>query len=232
MVRFVVSGIRSISMSFGFDSEMKRRFMRSLAECPIDKWIRRYACSVFWELAIPTTSYSLTVHSVPTPNLVGPPGLAFGSLDIGMRFHVSPPSQQQAGCLLLDVWFKCPPKQEEKLVWYPLASETFYELLLSGLATITDPSIYDQFAEGFLLWSPLLFAHINAKKMPWLDISGLSCIESLQTNEYFQSPAEFSEAQRIGDLDKIAKDWLSRLLSDSGCIDYETIIQNMRHPDF
>ena len=155
-----------------------------------------------------------------------------GALDIAMRFHVSLPARQEMGSILLDVWLKELPKQAGEPAWYPLWLEMFYELLLTGLATITDPGISEQSLEGFFLPPAFLFTHINAKKAPWLDLSNLQCIGSLRILEFFQSQIESSQAQRLTELDKTTKEWLSTLLSNAGCMDYETMIQRMELPRF
>jgi hypothetical protein len=149
-----------------------------------------------------------------------------------MRFHVSLPTRQEMGNTLLDVWVKELPRQKGEPAWYPLALEVLYELLLAGLTTITDPGISEQSLEGFSLSPSVVFTHINAKKSPWLDLNNLQCIGSLRTLESFQSQIESSQAQRITELDKTTKQWLSTLLSNSGCMDYEIMIQRMDLPGF
>lgn len=230
MVRFALSGIRSTLT--GLNSTTKKRIISSLTQCPINKWISHYARPVVWEFTMPTTSYFVTMRSRPKHALPDFPGLAFGSLDIAMRFHASLTARQEMGGILLDIWFKELPKQKGEPSWYPLALEMFYELLVTGLATITDPGISEQSLEGFSLSPSFLFAHINAKKAPWLDLSTLQCIGTVRTLESFQAQTDFSLAQRIMELDKTTKDWLSTLLSNSGCMDYESKIQNIGLPGF
>jgi hypothetical protein len=230
MIRFAQSGIRSTSITL--NSTLKKQIRNSLAQCPINKWVSHYTRPIFWNFARPTTSYMLTLGSQPTHDMPDFPGLAFGSLDIGMRFHISLPSRQQAGGVLLDIWFRELPQRKTNPTWYPLALDVFYELLLTGLATITDSSISEELLEGFSLSTAFLFTHISARKAPWLDLSGLQCIETVRTLELFQTQADFSQAERIKELDKTAKDWLSTLLSNAGCMDFEVMIQKMHPPDF
>lgn len=230
MVRFALSGIRSTLT--GFNSTRKKQILSSLAQCPINKWISHYTRPVVWGFTVPTTSYFVTMRSQPIHTLPDFPGLALGALDIATRFHVSLPARQETGSILLDVWLKELPKQAGQPAWYPLGLEMFYELLLTGLATITDPGISEQSLEGFSLSPSFVFTHINAKKAPWLDLSSLQCIGSLRTLESFQSQIEASQAQRIMELDRTTKDWLSTLLSNSGCMDYESRIQNIGLPGF
>ena len=230
MIRFVLTGIGARSLSF--NSTMKNQVLDALKQCPVEKWVRSFTRPVSWRFVSPMYSNMLTLLNPASKDWGELPGRAMPNLAIGARLHISLPGLQKFGVVLLDIWIKDLPKQESAPAWYPLQLDVFYELLLTGLRTVTDPGLRQQLPEGFLLWSRQLSVHVAAKKTPWLYLSGLSCVEPMRAFENFQAEAEFSESQRFTELDRIAKDGLCTLLTNSGCMDHEAQIQSMKSPIF
>jgi hypothetical protein len=227
LIRFVMTGYGTTSLVF--DSTTKKQVLDYLAHSPVDKWIQKNSRPVVWDWATPMDSHNLTIRCPAAEGYGGQPG-PMPNLAIGSRLLVALPGLQQSGIILLDIWLKKQQKQSDKPDWYPLAVSTFYQLLLTGLATVTDPSLSQQLPLGFLLWEPYLYVHISAKSMPWLNLSDVRCFGSPRADDSFELKPEWSESKRMADLDSMVKDKLCRLLSDYGCMDHEKSIQAYKPP--
>lgn len=232
MIRCALSALGSTSQSL--DSVSKKQIRDAVKNTPVDQWILRYAQQASWDLAQPMSSAWLTVVSTPSPSPSVHPGMAADSLAIQSRLYLSVPAFQQgsASAILLDIWLKQLPAQENVRSWYPLDLGMFYETLMAGLATITDPGLMNKMPEGYVIWSPSLFVHIAAKNTPWLDLRSQNCTGLQRTSDGFQAEAEFSESERIAKLDAITKDRLNTLLANWGCVDHEDRIRAMQPPNY
>jgi hypothetical protein len=225
LVRFVITGYGTTPLVF--DSVTKRKVLDALANSPIDKWMRNNSRPVSWNWGKPMDSHNLTINCPASEHYGGQPG-PMPNLAIGARLMVALPGLQNSGSILLDIWLKELPKQSDAPAWYPLTVSTFYHLLLTGLATITDPSVNQYLPTGLLLWDPHLYIHIAANKTPWLNLNDMECVGSLRADDSFEIKPEWSESQRMNELDRMVKDMLCKFLSDYGCIDHEMNIQALQ----
>ena len=230
MARFALSGTSASSVAF--DTPMKNRVKDSLLRTPAQKWMNRYTRQVSWTWAEPMTAFLLTLLTPASGRRADELGQLIPNLAVGVRLHIGLPSAHEFGVVLLDIWLN---ELQGTPQWYPLALNTLYELLLTGVATITDPGLWQDLPEGFMLWSPQLFLHYEAKRSSWIklsDIRDMTCYGSPKPADIFRGPVEWTGPERLTNLDGIVKGWLIMLLSNAGCMGHEKSIQMMQFPEF
>ncbi len=216
------------SYTSGFNTSIKEQVKTYLSDCSIQKLMRQYIHEVWWEYSSPASSHMLTIKSQNPSSLSSLPGLAADSLSINLRLHVSQPRVQQPGFVILDVLLS----KLKPTGWYPLALTTLYEIIATGLATITNSSLIEQLTEMFSFWPNQFQAYVKSQVNPWLSLSNIHCVETLRDSVYFQAQADFSETDRISDIDRITKEWIGTLFADCGCLNYEETINLLKLPSY
>ncbi len=216
------------SFATGFNTSIKEQVRSFLSDSPIQKLMRNYMHEVWWKYDSPTSSYMLTIKSHNPPNLSSHPGLAVDSLSINARLHISQPRIQRSGFIVLDILVS----QRKPSGWFPMALPTLYDFIVAGLDTLSYPSLIEQLTGTFAFWPNQFQTYIQSKANPWLNLTNISCVETLRDSAYFEAPVDFSAFERISNIDRVTKEWISRLFADCGCVKYEEKISTLQFPSF
>lgn len=225
MFRFALAGAGEVPLDF--TSEQKKGVLATIRGSSVDQWIHSNSYATSWDWGNNISSRRVEASC----RIIGRSTDAtkyIPNLSIGARLMADLPYQRGYGVILLDVWLKALPKTDDLPQWYPLSLGYCFDLIMSGLETVTNPMLTEHFPTGFIVWSPYLSIHISASNNPWLRLDDISCHGSLRSGDSFQYSVDWSQGDRLPSLVRINKQLLTKSLSDSGCIDHEARIQSLQ----